>query len=55
MSDGHYVNTRSFCKWCGGEIRVWVSDWDESGELPEADYCCIMCQLEEINFQIMHR
>jgi len=55
MSEGRWYKSGQFCKWCGCEIRVWVSDWDNSGELPENDYCSLMCQLEHVNFVLMHR
>lgn len=55
MSEGRWTKTGAFCKWCGGEISVWVSDYDESGELPEGEFCSLMCQFEAISFIMRHR
>jgi hypothetical protein len=53
---GRWVRTGSYCKWCGGEIKVWVSDYDDSGEFgDEADFCSIMCSFEALNFMMLHR
>jgi hypothetical protein len=55
-TQGRWVGVGQFCKWCGKEIRVWVSDYDDSGEFPEElEYCSIMCSWESIQFLLVHR
>jgi hypothetical protein len=48
--NGTWKKTGRFCAWCRKPVRVWVSDFDDSGELPDPECCSIMCEFERISF-----